>query len=445
MKKVTLFATLFALLLGACTTNELDNIASEVNNETTLPDLTAGFADEDQTKTYVENGKYLRWHEADLIAAFYGNTLNRQYKFNGQTGANNGTFSLVPNGELGTGNDLGAIYAIYPYDDTATITDEGVISLTLPATQLYAENSFGKGANTMIAVTENIEDTFLGFRNACGYLKLKLYNAEGVRIRSIEVKGNNEEKIAGSATATIEFGSAPELAMGEDASTTVTLDCGEQGVSLGTTSETATEFWIVLPETSFENGITISVTDIGGGKFFKTTENRVNIIRNDIQPMATTECIIGEGPETWRIYYTTHSGNIIQPYGSEFRSHVVSNTYENGQGVIKFDYELETLPSKAFWHEDDLKSITLPESITHIGQSAFFSSYDYLKAIYIKATTPPTVGEYALQWQSSEYSGYRIYNCTIYVPEESVEEYKAADYWNYYYENKIQGYKFADQ
>ena len=109
MKKVTLFATLFALLLGACTPNELDNIASEVNNETTLSDLTAGFADEDQTKTYVENGKYLRWHEADLITAFFGNTLNRQYKFKGKTGDNNGTFSLVSNGELGTGNDLGAI------------------------------------------------------------------------------------------------------------------------------------------------------------------------------------------------------------------------------------------------------------------------------------------------------------------------------------------------
>lgn len=442
MKKLTLFATTIALLVGGCTNNTFDNKNIADN---TLPDLTAGFAD-DETKTYVENGKYLRWHEADLITAFYGNALNRQYKFNGATGANNGTFSLVPSGELGTGNTLGAIYAVYPYDATASISDEGVISLTLPATQQYAENSFGEGANTMIAVTENIEDTFLGFKNACGYLKLKLYNAEGVRIRSIEVKGNNEEKIAGSATATIEYGGVPNIVMNENATSVITLDCGEEGVALGTTAETATEFWIVLPEVTFEGGITISVTDIGGGKFFKTTENRVNIIRNDIQPMATTECIIGEGPESWRIYYTTHSGNIIQPYNSNFRSHMISNTYENGQGVMKFDYKLEVLPSQAFCYDDDLKSITLPASITHIGYKAFFNTYDYLKAIYIKATTPPTVGEYALQWQYSEYSTYRTYtNCTIYVPEESVEEYKAADYWNDYYENKIQGYKFADQ
>ncbi len=442
MKKLTLWALIFTLLMGGCADNNLDytNLAND-----NLPDLTAGFAEE-ATKTYVENDKYLRWHEVDLITAFYGNALNRQYKFNGATGANNGTFSLVPSGELGTGNTLDAIYAVYPYDETASISDEGVISLTLPAIQQYAENSFGKDANTMIAVTENIEDTFLGFKNACGYLKLKLYNAEGVRISSLEVKGNNEEKIAGPATATIEYGGVPSIVMNESATTAITLDCGEEGVALGTTVETATEFWIVLPETSFENGITISVTDMGGGKFFKTTEKRVNIIRNNIQPMATTECIMGEGPESWRIYYTTHSGNTIQTYKSDFRSHVVSNTYENGQGVMKFDYELETIPSSAFAYQKDLKSIILPESITHIGARAFFNGYDCLEAIYVKAITPPTVEECALQWQYTEYSGYSIYTkCTIYVPEESVEEYKAADYWNYYYENKIQGYKFADQ
>ncbi|MBR5830103.1 MAG: hypothetical protein IKY63_02470, partial [Tidjanibacter sp.] len=185
MKKLAIFATLLTLVLSGCAENTLDNIAPEVNNEITLPDLTAGFADDDVTKTYVEESKYLRWHEADLITAFYGNTLNRQYEFKGKTGDNSGTFSLVPSGELGTGNALEAIYAIYPYDEGATITDKGEISLSLPATQYYAENSFGRGANTMIAVTESVEDTFLGFKNACGYLKLKLYNESGARLKSV--------------------------------------------------------------------------------------------------------------------------------------------------------------------------------------------------------------------------------------------------------------------
>ena len=99
--------------------------------------------------------------------------------------------------------------------------------MTLPAVQTYAENSFGRGANTMLAVTENVEDTFLAFKNACGYLKLKFYNTEGTTIKNIVVKGNGEEKIAGAANATIDLGEAPQLTMTDDATTAITLDCGD--------------------------------------------------------------------------------------------------------------------------------------------------------------------------------------------------------------------------
>lgn len=411
MKKLALFAVLSALVLAGCTENNIDTTRQTV----IIPDLTAGFADE-PTRTYVENGKYLRWHEVDLITAFYGNALNRQYKFNGTTGANNGTFSLVPSGELGTGNTLGAIYAVYPYDATASISDEGVISLTLPATQLYAENSFGKGANTMIAVTENIEDTFLGFKNACGYLKLKLYNAEGVRIRSIEVKGNNEEKIAGPATFTIEFGSAPELAMGEDATTTVTLDCGEQGVALGTTAETATEFWVVLPEVTFENGITISVTDELGGVFTRETNNKVAIIRNDIQPMAALNADVFEGsiPNN-QIWYTATEK--IEILGTTISGkNIIANEWDEitYKGIIQVDGIIEnigtifqganitsiTLPSSlvsigsgAFKNCLSLESIVIPNSVSSIGSSAFYGCSS-LKSVVIPNSVT-SVGTYA--------------------------------------------------
>ena len=56
---------------------------------------------------------------------------------------------------FGTGNDLNRHYALYPYSSDITITEKGVITATLPAGQSYAENSFGLGANTMVAVTEN--------------------------------------------------------------------------------------------------------------------------------------------------------------------------------------------------------------------------------------------------------------------------------------------------
>ena len=367
--------TLLALVLCSCAETFVGEEIAKPNSEN-LPDLTAAFAEEGATRTYIEDGKYLRWNEDDRLTIFFGNTLNRQYKFNGQTGDNSGTFSLVPDGMLGTGNAFDRIYALYPYNADARISDEGVISLTLPAIQTYAENSFGVGVNTMVAVTENLEDTFLLFKNACGYLKLKLYNADGKTLKSVEVKGNNGEPLAGDATLNINFGEAPILTMADAATDTVVLDCGN-GVALGTTADTATELWVVVPATTFADGLTIIATDTDGGVFEKSTTKEVIIERNAIQPMAALEAEF-QIPETgWsEIWYTSNDGNIVNPRGSAFDASIVSNTYENGMGVIKFNGKITKIGESAFetynegWNER-LTSIIIPEGVTTIGLRAF--------------------------------------------------------------------------
>ena len=365
--------TLLALVLCSCAETFVGEEIARPNNAN-LPDLTAAFAEEDNTRTYIEDGKYLRWHEDDRLTIFYGNTLNRQYKFNGATGDNSGTFSLVPDGMLGTGNAFDHIYALYPYNADVRITEEGIISLTLPAVQNYAENSFGRGANTMLAVTENLEDTFLAFKNACGYLKLKLYNAKGASIKSIEVKGNNGEKLAGAATATIAFGEAPVLAMADDATTSVTLDCGE-GVALGTTAETATEFWVTLPATTFAEGLTITATDTEGGVFEKSTTNEVIIERNAIQPMTVLEAkFVATKPANNEIWYTNRSTTYATAPAitDVFGANIISNTYDAAKEcwVIKFDGDVTTIGDNA-WVCKALTSITIPDSVTTIGDTAF--------------------------------------------------------------------------
>ena len=371
MKKtfVWLVASLLFTMVG-CVEGLHESGMTETSSEQ-LPNLTAGFA-EGETRTYVESGKYLRWHEDDRLTSFYGNTLNRQYKFNGATGDNSGSFSYVSSGNLETGNALDCIYAVYPYDETITITDDGQISLTLPAVQTYAENSFGRGANTMLAVTENLEDTFLGFKNVCGYLKLKLYNAEGATIKSIVVKGNGEEKIAGAATATIAFGDVPQLTMADDATTAITLDCGD-GVALGTTAEAATEFWVVIPETTFKGGITITVTDTEGGIFEKSTTKEVVIERNAVQPMAALEVVcIKRLPKNNEIWYTAIEK--VEPYDKTvFGATYQSNEWNSatGMGVITFDNEVTMIGNNAFFLCYCLTRVTIPGSVTSIGEHAF--------------------------------------------------------------------------
>lgn len=279
MKKYFSLICLLTILFSGCNQEELLNNQSTTSESRTF---TASF-DQNESRTYVEEGNLLRWTKGDQISLFVESTLNSQYQFDGETGDNAGTFSPVSQ-SFGTGNDLTAHYAVYPYASSIKISDSGIISATLPAEQSYAENSFGVGDNTMVAVTQNTNDMFLKFKNVGGYLKLQLYG-DDVTIKSITLKGNNKEKLAGKASITPVYGEDPTISMAEDATETITYNCGD-GVKIGSTKETATAFWIVVPPTTFEKGFTITIMDINGFEFTKSTSNEISINRNVIKPMS---------------------------------------------------------------------------------------------------------------------------------------------------------------
>ena len=370
MKRFLLFAVAVLAFVGC--NNAFEDEGNVRFEQTTLPTLIAGF--EEDTRTYVEQNTYLRWHADDRLTIFYGNTMNRQYRFNGKSGDNSGSFSHIPSGNIETGNSFDHIYAVYPYDATISLDDiNKSMSLTLPAEQTYAEESFGRGANTMVAVTENLEDTFLSFKNVGGYLKVKLYSDAAAVVKSITIRGNNGEKISGAATVAMTYGETPQLTMATGATGSITLDCGS-GVMLSSDAENPTEFWVVVPPTTFDGGITITITNTDGGVFEQTTTNAVAIERNIIQPMSAVEVEFEEvtKPANNEIWYTSTDGEIVtlrRSYG--FGANIVSNIYENGKGVITFDGAVTTIGGYAFASCYSLTSITIPDSVTTIGERAF--------------------------------------------------------------------------
>lgn len=373
MKKFAILAAVVALI--GCAQNEegLDNITNTPEKSQT--EFYASMP-ECETRTYVEDNKYLRWNAGDEITIFAGNSYNGHWQFAGEDGANSGKFNEIGEGGFVTGTplDLTANYAIYPYDENISISEAGVVSLTLPAVQEYNHtyaNSFGAGANTMMAVTKNTSDNFLAFKNLCGYLKLKLYG-DDVTIKSITVKGNNGEKIAGKATVAMEYGGEPTITMDNDATDTITIDCGE-GVALSNDESNPTIFWVVIPEITFEDGITIEVTDINDQTFSKQTTNAVPIENNIIQPMAALNAeFIPEGPADNEIWYTA-TAKVIPYKNNAFGATIVSNAWDSttGKGVIIFDDVVPKIGNEAFRYCKDLTSIIIPNSVTMIGQSAF--------------------------------------------------------------------------
>ena len=226
------------------------------------------------TRTVADENLHVLWSKNDELSIFDKSSWNGEYKLEGEGGTNTGVFTKVEPSGYVAGVELPLVYAVYPYNENNTISNEGVVSVTLPATQTYAPNSFGPGAATMASIAVGKE---LKFKNMCGFFAISLCGT--AKVQTITFKGNDNEVIAGPATITGAEGEIPTLQMAADGGKEITLTCTEP-VRLGTTPETATVFWIALPPTTFAKGITINVVDANGRTFEKSTTGALEIVRN---------------------------------------------------------------------------------------------------------------------------------------------------------------------
>ena len=137
MKHCLWICFLLAMLVSGCSQEEMLRNGTSVSGEGRT--FTTSF-ENDESRTYLEDGLYSRWTEGDRISLFDASTLNSQYLFAGDTGDSGGTFFRLSKPE-GTGNSLAANYAVYPYNKDMTISADGVITLNLPSNQHYAKNS----------------------------------------------------------------------------------------------------------------------------------------------------------------------------------------------------------------------------------------------------------------------------------------------------------------
>lgn len=289
MKIINILYILSIYALVGCSMSEtyIPVDSDEVFAKDDAPTFHAKFADEAQTKTYLNEKGQLRWVADDRVSIFVGKTFNQEYRFIGETGSNNGAFSMVgENPGFVVADKLQANYAVYPHSKNNMMDKNGTIMVLLPEIQNYEENSFGLGANTMVAVTEDKDDLTLSFKNVCGYLKLSFWNY--ITVKSIKLCGNNGEKLAGDAKIIAAYEDTPTISMEDGATTSITLNCGE-GVKLGSKAEDAVSFYFVLPPVVFSKGINVTLIASSGESYSMSTTKPLAIERNRISTVASRQ------------------------------------------------------------------------------------------------------------------------------------------------------------
>ena len=399
MKKFSIFA-LAAIFFAACTTDHTVDVQPCDAPET----LTVSF--EEDTRIQLNENQKTVWTEGDFVSVFYRSNANQKWQYQGETGARKGDLKRISAGSAT--ETMPRVVVVYPYNDSYYINTETYnVEATLPAMQHYLKDSYGLDGNLMISSGEYNQ---FSLKNVCGWLKLQL-TGNGEVVKSITLKGNNGEQVAGQiyinsadATATLasEMGAADDnensaggnLVFEDTIIKEVTLDCGE-GVTLG--SE-ATAFYIALPPQMFEKGITVEIADTSGYKMTQSTDKSLAIERNTIQPMAALA--FEEKIAANQIHYTSSDGKIVTPNKADaFGVSIKSNVYENGKGVITFDGNVTSIGYRAFFKCSSLTSITIPDSVTEIGEGAFCWC-DGLTSVIIPDNVTE-IGDSAFRWCSS--------------------------------------------
>ena len=304
MKKLLLALGLLSLSVTGCVQEMMD--PQEEQDVRVYPEFFVEEVEPYDTgvKTSLTEDRRLVWSVGDQLAIFQGSSIADKYQVKDSAdGQMNASFSIVRE-QAGEDDDFFAgvevefdtNVALYPYQSGLTCVpvygapvDEGedgvvgykITDVVFPAVQSYVPNSFAEESYMMVSVTSGKSDHTLKFKNVCGVLKLQLKGT--AKVRTIELMGNADEPLSGSAIVTAySDGTVPTVQMLSTASKTVTLDCGE-GVQLN--EETPTVFMIALPPTAFATGFTATLTAADGstGQLSTTKANPVN--RSKIKSM----------------------------------------------------------------------------------------------------------------------------------------------------------------
>jgi hypothetical protein len=253
MKYLNLLSTALLISAVACTdenvVEDLPTNSEEISRTsfeaTTIDMVDAGEIGEVQTKTMVREGGEIYWVANDELGVFTNDGSLRNF-----ITKNGGKVTRFENYDEITGE----YYVFYPYNAEATI-DGGTISTQLPAVQYPEPGSFYTGGN--LAVAKGDKSEMITLHNACGWLKISVAIECGDTITGINIKGNNNELLAGDVEIDVDHNIAAKVIDSEKASKTIMMNTEDHIYP-------EKYYYFILPPITFEKGLTVTFVNKDG-------------------------------------------------------------------------------------------------------------------------------------------------------------------------------------
>ena len=244
MKRLFIYMTFASVL--SCTSAEVPGGTDE--NHENIPELCTIYASTEiqpQQKNMIDDASFQTfWTSGDAINVFFGPVSSRFVTDeSGAVAQFKGTIDVVTGGGEGL-TDETSLWGIYPYNASNTCNGNS-ITLTLPATQSPAENTFADGLFPQIARSRNF---YMTFYNLCACIRFTVSNSD---IKSVTLSGNNNEPIAGKVRASLDKVPVVDQVMFPE--TKLTMNAPDGGYF-----KPGVNYYFVLFPTTFSNGLTMT-------------------------------------------------------------------------------------------------------------------------------------------------------------------------------------------
>ena len=205
-------------------------------------------AQESKTHLGGEGNHQILWNKADAI---------RIWDISGKSGRYTAVSDGLRSDFVKSSADEGfspetSVFAFYP-ESAVSGFDGRYVKFIIPATQTYAQNSFGPESNFAVSKIVDAEegDLFqkvLSFSNVAGVLRIQLSCSETsqkIYVSRIVLK-DRSQNICGTFKVDVTE-DKPSASFVENGGQSITLNCGVNGVPLSTDATNPTSFYFTLP------------------------------------------------------------------------------------------------------------------------------------------------------------------------------------------------------